>query len=252
MKKIFITGASSGIGKALATKLALPEHHLGLAARREDTLSDVANSIRNSCGKVEIFPLDVRDFQSQQDSISSFCNGGKLDIVIANAGFGLTKPILKTEPNEAREIFDTNFFGLMYTLQASAPFLKGGKFVGVSSVVTYALPSGYGIYSASKSAVNALLTTLRRETEGVFDVVLVNPGETETDFWNEAKRRSGELIPGKSPIPMATPEQVAETIVKSILNPHRHSEIFMSRFERFLPALRGAFPWILERHMRAT
>jgi meso-butanediol dehydrogenase/(S,S)-butanediol dehydrogenase/diacetyl reductase len=250
MRRIFITGASSGIGQALAIQLAKDGHTLGLAARRQDKLEQVAAQVQQVGGKAYIYPLDVRDRLGQFQAIEAFAQLGGLDASVANAGFGLTKPILETTPEEAQELMEVNFLGLLYTLQASAPYLKNGVFVGVSSVVAYALPTGYGVYSASKSAVSSLLTIARRETQAQFPVVLVNPGETETDFWQVAKNRSGQLIPGRSPVPMVSPEKVASAITQAIYHPQPN--VFLHWTEKLLPALRGAFPSILERHYRTA
>ena len=248
MSRIFLTGASSGIGEALALKLAREGHTLGLAARRQSRLEVVATKVSQAGGTAKIYPLDVRDREAQLAAIEDFAATGGLDVTVANAGFGITKPILETTPEEARELFDVNFFGLLYTLQAAAPHLSGGVFVGVSSVVTYALPTGYGVYSASKSAVCSLMTILRRETQGKFQVVLVNPGETKTEFWQVAKERSGNLISGRSPVEIAEPEVVAAAIARAIAKPKPN--VFMSFSERLLPLLRGALPGLLERHYR--
>ena len=250
MSKIFITGASSGIGKALAIELGQKGHTLGLAARRLDKLEEVANLVEKAGGQTQIYPLDVCDRQAQIDAIQDFAESEGLDGVVANAGFGLTKPILETTYEEAKELFDVNFFGLLNTLQASAPYLTGGIFVGVSSTVTYGLPTGYGVYSATKAAASALLTILRRETQGKFKVVLVSPGETETEFWQVARQRSPKIIPVKSPFALATPEQVATAIAQVFDQPQ--PEVFVTKIERILPIARGAFPGILEWYLRVT
>lgn len=246
--KVFITGASSGIGRALALRLAQDGHTLGLAARRHDRLEAVATEVEQAGGQAQIYPLDVCDRQAQVTAMTDFAHTGAIDAVVACAGFGITKPVLQTTSEDAEELFAVNFFGLLYTLQAAAPHLKGGTFVGVSSVVTYAMPTGYGVYSASKAAVNTLLTTARRELAKDFQVVIVNPGETETEFWQVAAEHSGTLIPGQSPVPFVKPEKVAEAIVQSIVAPK--PEVFISFTERFLPMLRGAFPGVLEQYFK--
>lgn len=249
MRRVFITGASSGIGKELALKLAKEGHSLALAARNQDKLESVAKLVRQVGGKAKVYPLDVREKQAQENAIKAFVEEeGGLDAAVANAGFGITKSILDTTPEDAHELFEVNFFGLLYTLQAASSYLQGGTFVGISSVVTYALPTGYGVYSASKAAVSALLTTMRRESRQQFKVVLVNPGETETDFWQVAEQKSGQLIPGKSPLPFAKPEKVGEAIARVIDAPK--PEVFITKFERMLPIIRGAFPGILEHYMK--
>ncbi|GEM_PF-4636514 len=250
MRRIFITGASSGIGQALALKLAQEGSTLGLAARREQRLEEVAAQVEQAGGRAVTYPVDVRDYEAQRLAIQDFAEDGGLDAAVANAGFGLTKPILETTPEQAHQLFDVNFFGLLYTLQSAAPYLKKGTFVGISSILTYVLPTGYGVYSATKSAVSALLTTAHRETKGRFQVVLVNPGATKTEFWQVAEKKSGSLIPVTSPIPLAKPEKVAEVITKVITHPK--PEVFVTKFEGFLPILRGAFPGILEQYLKIT
>lgn len=249
MSKIFITGASSGIGKALALKLAGQGHTLALTARRQAKLQEVASQVEQAGGQAVVYPLDVRDREAQISAIASFAGSQGLDAVVANAGFGLTKPILETNLEEARELFDVNFFGLFNTLQAATPHLTGGVFVGVSSAVTYGLPTGYGVYSATKSAVSALLTTMRRETKGKFKIALVNPGETKTEFWQVVRQKSPQIIPVKSPFPVASPEQVAATISQVLAKPK--PQVFVTKMEQTLPVLRGVFPEILEWYLRS-
>jgi short-subunit dehydrogenase len=248
MSKIFITGASSGIGRALALQLGSQGNTVALTARRQDKLQKVALEVERAGGKALVYALDVRDREAQISAIASFADSEGLDAVVANAGFGLTKPILETTSEEARDLFDVNFFGLFNTLQAATPYLNGGVFVGVSSTVIYGLPTGYGVYSATKSAVSALLTTMRRETKGKFKIVLVNPGETNTEFWQVVRQHSPKLIPVKSPFPPATPEQVA-TIISQILTKPK-PQVFVTKVEQTLPILRGIFPEVLEWYLR--
>jgi short-subunit dehydrogenase len=83
-----------------------------------------------------------------------------------------------------------------------------------------------------------------------FKVVLVSPGETQTEFWQVAQKRSGYLIDGRSPVPMASADTVAAVIARAIECPQPN--VFMNWTERLLPILRGAFPAVLEHHYRVV
>ncbi|RZT38556.1 SDR family oxidoreductase [Cupriavidus agavae] len=190
-QKIFLTGASSGIGQALARAYAEQGAVLGLVGRREDALRAFADTLPNP-GAVRLYAVDVRDADAMLAAASDFlANVGCPDVVIANAGISVGTVASEREDLELfRTVMDTNWFGLLTTFQpflapmrAQPPGAGGwrGTLVGIASVAgVRGLPGG-GAYSASKSAVIKLLESLRLEqSRERIRVVTIAPGYIRT------------------------------------------------------------------------
>ena len=181
--KIFITGASSGIGQALAQYYAKEGAIIGLAARRADLLRKLKDSLPT---ETAIYALDVRDAdaleKAAQDFIARF---GSPDIVIANAGVSAgTLTENKDDLNTFKGVIDINLLGMVHTFQ---PFIKSmkqakkGSLVGIASVAGIRGLPGAGAYSASKAAVITYLESLRVELlpDGI-NVTTIAPGYIKT------------------------------------------------------------------------
>lgn len=181
--RVFITGASSGIGAALARRYAGPDSVVGLCARRKDLLEGLARSLP---GQAPIYPLDVTDSaalgRAAQDFVSRF---GAPDIVIANAGVsvGTAADDLHGTAKLAR-VLEINVVGLAASLAAFAPAMRAarsGTLVGIASAAGFRGLPGAGAYSASKSAVITWLESLRVELAGSgVSVVTICPGFIDT------------------------------------------------------------------------
>ena len=181
--KVFITGASSGIGQALARHYASLGTTLGLAARRGELLQDLADSLDTS---VATYALDVRNAdaleQAAQDFIRRF---GPPDIVIANAGVSRgTLTELKQDNTAFQAIMDINVIGMVNTFQ---PFIAAmrdagsGSLVGITSVAGVRGLPGAGAYSASKAAAASYLESLRIEMAAYgIHVTTIAPGYIRT------------------------------------------------------------------------
>jgi short-subunit dehydrogenase len=163
--RVFITGASSGIGAALARQYAARGAILGLAARREAALRSLAAALGTPCG---IHPCDVRDLAAMQAAAADFVAAhGVPDLVIANAG--VSHGTLTENAEDAavfREILDVNVTGLVHTFQ---PFIApmrargSGRLAGIASVAGFRGIPGSSAYSASKAAAISYLESLRVE-----------------------------------------------------------------------------------------
>ncbi|MGO4332540.1 SDR family oxidoreductase [Cupriavidus sp. M-11] len=189
--KVFLTGASSGLGQALAREYAAQGAILGLVGRREDALRELAASLPNP-NAVRVYAADVRDAASMRAAAQDFLDHfGCPDVVIANAGVSVGTVASEREDLEAfRMVMDTNWFGVLTTFQpfmqpmrAREPGAGGwrGTLVGIASVAgVRGLPGG-GAYSASKSAVIKLLESLRLEQRRErIRVVTIAPGYIRT------------------------------------------------------------------------
>ena len=181
--KVFITGASSGIGAALARHYAAQGATLGLAARRAAQLQTLAATLST---QVSIYPLDVTDGAALAAAAQEFIlRHGVPDIVIANAGISAgTRADLAADIGVLSRIMQTNVVGLATTLQPFvAPMRErgSGTLVGIASVAGFRGLAGAGAYSASKSAAITWLEALRLELHGSgVHVVTICPGYVAT------------------------------------------------------------------------
>ena len=159
-RAIFITGASSGIGAALAEAYAEPGVVLGLAARRTDRLQAVARRCRKQGASVHCYTLDVRSAEGARVVAAKFLAvAGRIDLVVANAGIGSWRHPVGARAEDLTALIDTNVNGVINAVGAFVPALaeqRSGQIVALSSVAGFrGLPGG--VYSASKAAVRYLM-----------------------------------------------------------------------------------------------
>jgi short-subunit dehydrogenase len=181
--RVFLTGASSGIGEALARHYAASGATLGLAARRQNRLSELVAALP---GEHDSYPLDVADATALQTAATDFiARRGAPDIVIANAGISVGT--LGDEADDLpafHRVFQTNVLGMVQTFQPFIAAMKArgsGRLVGIASVAGIRGLPGAGAYSASKAASIAYLESLRVELRGSgVKVVTIVPGYIAT------------------------------------------------------------------------
>jgi hypothetical protein len=194
---VFITGASSGIGRALAMELARRGSDLFLTARRLDVLEDLRTEIASvaATSKVEVRRLDVTD---EADVVRALAEAaqklGRLDVVVANAGLGGSGLVGKGSMERARAIVETNLIGAMATVDAAVAQMRhqegGGQIVGIGSVAGVRGLPGSGSYSASKAGLATYLEAVRAETHGEPIVITtLAPGFIDTPINQEVKSR---------------------------------------------------------------
>jgi NAD(P)-dependent dehydrogenase (short-subunit alcohol dehydrogenase family) len=222
-KNIVITGASGGIGAALAVRLGAAGHRVALAARRESELKDVAS--RAGAGAIAV-PADVtRRVEVEQLRDRAIAEFGHIDVWINNAGRGITRRVLDLSDEDFDAIMSVNVKSALYGMQASVPhFMERGRghVINVSSLLSRVPYATYrSAYNAAKAALNALTANLRVElaaTHPAVYVSLVMPGLVATDFGRNA-------LGGSPPLPPAvvaeaqTAEEVAAAIAGLIDQP---------------------------------
>lgn len=195
--RVFITGASSGIGESLARHYASADSALGLAARRRDLLENLAKGLP---GSVATYPLDVTDTAALQAAAADFiARFGLPDIVIANAGISVgTSGDDIADAAKLGRVLNINVVGMAASLAAFAPAMKKagrGTLVGISSVAGFRGLPGSGAYSASKSAATTWLESLRVELSGSgVAVVTICPGFIDTPMTRVNRYRMPFLI----------------------------------------------------------
>jgi NADP-dependent 3-hydroxy acid dehydrogenase YdfG len=190
---VLITGASSGIGEALAIEYGSRGAHVALLARREDELARVAALVQARGGKATPIAVDVADPEAVFAAVKRAESAlGGLDMVIANAGVGPSGHASRLRWADVARTVDVNVRGAMATLLAAVPIMlaqKHGHLVGVTSIAgKRALPQS-GAYSASKAALSTFLETLRLDLSPAgIDVTDVQPGFVATPINAHSKR----------------------------------------------------------------
>lgn len=181
MKTAIVTGASSGIGKETAR----------LLDQKGYTVYNFSRSGEND-GQIHHISVDVVDEASLQRALLQVIEEtGRLDLLVCNAGFGISGPVEFTELTEAKEQFDVNFFGAFRCVKASLVYLREtkGRVVFVSSVAAVFSIPFQSFYSASKAAVNSLASSLANELQPMgVRVSCVMPGDVRTGFTNSRRK----------------------------------------------------------------
>lgn len=193
---VLITGGSSGIGAATARRAHAAGHTLVLAARRPEGLRAIADEL-GTPDRVMTVPCDVREWD-EVDALAAAARArfGRLDVVFANAGFGLSRGFTSASPEQWRDMILTNVYGAAITVRATLPTIiasRGHYFLTGSVAGRKALPGS--LYSATKWAVSALGESLRQELNGTgARVTLIEPGFTDTPFFDNGSPQEDSLV----------------------------------------------------------
>ena len=248
-RTVFVTGASSGIGRALALEYARGGAKLAIAARRADELDSLARDVKSAGGSAICMTLDVCDVGAAKDAVERAERDlGSLDMVIANAGRGDTRHSSRLDWEHVGAVLDVNVRGALATLTAAIPIMiaqKSGHLVGVSSLAgRRGLPLS-AAYSASKAALSMFLESLRIDLAPAgIRVTDVQPGFVETPMSSALEQPKPFLWPV---------DRAARHIVRRLESTHAPAVIAfpwplaaLTSFSRHLPA------WIYDRIVRAA
>lgn len=220
-KIVFISGATSGIGKACAYAFAGEGANLIISARREELVKEIAADIEQKFGvKVFAFQLDVRKKKDVLEKIAGLPEEWKkIDILINNAGLarGLNK-LHEDDPDGWDEMIDTNVKGLLFVTRAIVPGMverESGHVINIGSTAGHEAYPGGSVYCATKHAVTAITKALRMDTiDKNIRVSTVDPGAVETNFSNIRffgdKERAKNVYKGIIPL---VAEDVAEAVI---------------------------------------
>jgi short-subunit dehydrogenase len=180
-----VTGASSGIGRALALRLGAEGFRVGLIARRGDALDQAASTVNEAGGTAIAAVADVADRAALREAIAAIERHlGPTDIMVANAGFGMPTHLNPLNTADVEETFRVNVLGVIYSIEAVLPGMlerRRGHVLAISSLAAYKGLPGESAYCASKAAVNAYMEGLRiaLRSRGVV-VTTVCPGFVQT------------------------------------------------------------------------
>ena len=196
-KAVFITGASSGIGRALALELARRGYDLFLTARRVDALEGLRTEIGTAQPerRVHVHGLDVRGDAAVAAAIEkAAAELGRIDIAVANAGVGNSGRVAEGSMDRARLIIETNLIGAIATIDAAVALFRRqggeGQVVGIGSVAGVRGLPGSSSYSASKAGIRTYLESVRAETlDEPITVTTIAPGYIDTPINQDVKSR---------------------------------------------------------------
>jgi short-subunit dehydrogenase len=247
---VFITGASSGIGAALAREFAREGADVALAARRLDRLEALASEISKTGRRAVVIPCDVtRDGDLERAVDQARATLGKLDVVVANAGFGVAGKLEILSLDDYRRQLETNVFGVLRTIYATLDDLKKtrGRLVLIGSVSGHVAVPGSSAYSMSKFAVRGLAASLGHELAPYgIAVTLISPGFVESEIRQVDNRGVWRAQAPRRPIPpsivMATPT-AAQKIVNAVAR--RRREVVITGFGKAAVVLQRHLPWLL-------
>jgi uncharacterized protein len=250
-----VTGASSGIGAAVAHALGRRGVHLVLAARRRERIEALAKALSTTYG---VRACAVQTDMSQRAQVLALVQYtlayfGRIDILVNNAGLGLQGDVADLPPDDVRFVFDVNVFGALDAMQAVIPVMhdqQGGVIVNIGSIVSkVAVPSlgkvgSSAAYTASKFALYAFSSVARMELAAdKIRVVTMLPGVTESEFNASSLRPAGVERPvrrERSLMGVVPAEKVAERTVLAIVRGER--EVYITLKDRLFVWAANTFP----------
>lgn len=212
---VFITGASQGIGAALATEFGKMGYRVGLFSRNKEKLDQVKVKIENNGGEALVLPGDVRDIKSIKDAYDKIEERwGFPDIIIANAGVVYWKKSLDLDIKEVHNVIEVNFLGFINTIHTALPRMianGGGQIVGITSSAAFRGLPYLSVYSATKGGVLRYLEAIRVENKANnIDVTAICPGFINTSMVTKD-------IPAWLPLLfLLEPEECAKRIITAV------------------------------------
>ena len=211
-KVVLITGASSGIGRALALELGRRGARLGLTARRGEELLKLSEEIERAGGEALALPADVRDPAAMNDAAATVRERwGRVDVLVANAGMSSTTAGTKLNASEVGDVISVNVLGVVNSVAAVLPGMlerRAGHLVAISSLASYRGMPKSGAYSASKAAVSTLFESLRVDLrQSGIDVTTIHPGFVRTPLTAGRKKKLPFLL---------EPDDAARRIIRAV------------------------------------
>lgn len=225
-KKALVTGASSGIGRAIARALSCEGVSVALLARREDRLTELVEEIRESSGVAYSVPVDLTATGLAQDAIhlaASSLDG--LDIIINAAGVARQAKLIDGEIDDWKTMLDINVIALSVVTRTALPYFpeEGGHILNLSSMSGHRVPGKGGFYAATKFAVRALTEGLRQELRAAGNLTRVSsisPGFVDTELLDEYFQGGSDTAKYDAiGYPILQPEEIADLVLHQLTMP---------------------------------
>lgn len=254
-KVVFVTGASAGIGEAVAREAARRGGKVVLAARRFDRVESIAAELRSAGHQALAVACDVTRDGDLEDAVERTHQLGPIDVLVANAGFGVQGRLERLSLDDYRRQFETNVFGVIRSIKAALPDLKRtrGALGVVGSANGYLSIPGWSAYCMSKHAVRSLCDCLRHELSpyGV-GVTHLAPGFIESDFRRvdnagQLREDATDVVPGWLQMPTRS---AARRILDAIQN--REAERVITGHARIVIGLARHTPALVSVAMGAS
>jgi len=245
---VAITGASAGIGRAIAIRLARDGASVAVCARRRDRLDQVANEIIQAGGTSLPIVADVTQAAEMQLFVDqTVSRWGQLDVMVCNAGYGVYGAIDQIAPEKVKAMTEVNYLGTFHAARAALPIFRRqnhGHVVIISSIVGKRGVPYVGAYAATKFAQVGLAECLRAELVGTgIHVTVVYPISTQTEFHDVMVRESGYATRARGPRQPA--ERVADAIARAIEHPV--PEVYPFRVSKALAVINAIAPGFCDR-----
>jgi NADP-dependent 3-hydroxy acid dehydrogenase YdfG len=223
-KVVAITGASSGIGKAIALKLAEQGANVVLGARRNDKLTELADQIKKAGGNVAYLATDVKKKEDLRALIQTGVDAfGRLDVIVNNAGISELSRIDDLDIDGWDEMIDVNIKGVLYGMAAAIPVFKqqkSGHIINIISTSGIKIVPMQGVYAGTKNAIRTIAEAFRQESNGEIRITGISPGVVKTDFVDNIKNDAMKSAVKESMEKMAiSPDAIANAVVYAIEQP---------------------------------
>ncbi len=248
-KTALVTGASSGIGAAVARALAQQGVRVILTARRAERLELLADEIRRDGGEAHAIAADLAD-EAERGRVLATARelAGGVDILVNSAGLGWYGYGSDMPWDVAREMIQTNMAALAHLTLLVLRDMRArgaGHIINISSIAGSLPEQGTALYSATKSFVDSFTTALHRELAGTpVRISLLRPGPVETEFFDRAaERAAGRRVPGERFA--ISPERVAKQVIALLRRPRRVA--YVPDWLRIVPWIEPAFGWLIDR-----
>ncbi|MEO7215696.1 SDR family oxidoreductase [Mucilaginibacter sp.] len=190
-KVVAVTGASIGMGKAIAIELAKNGAKVVLGARRTEQLQQIVEEIKSTGGKATCVQIDVKNKADLVRLVNTAIEQyGKLDVVVNNAGVSQLSRVDELDIDGWEEMIDINLKGVLYGMAAAIPVFKqqqSGHIVNIISTAGIKIAPMQGVYAGTKNAIRTIAEAFRQESDGNIRITGISPGFVKTDFANNLK-----------------------------------------------------------------
>ncbi|KQT35654.1 oxidoreductase [Chryseobacterium sp. Leaf405] len=223
-KVAVITGASSGMGKAIAIELAKKGAKVVLGARRRELLQQLVEEIKSEGGDATFAQIDVKNKTDLVRLVNKAVEQyGKLDVIVNNAGVSQLSRIDELDVDGWEEMIDINLKGVLYGMAAAIPIFKrqkSGHIINIISTSGIKIVQLQGVYAGTKNAVRTIAEAFRQESDGTIRITGISPGFVKTDFADNIKNEEMKTAIQKGMEEIAiNPTAIANAVIYAISQP---------------------------------